>query len=73
MSAYGFPADYVLERESVVRNMTIEEIQQLAGLYLDPTEMAWLVVGDARTQSDRLSALGLGRATMLDRSGMHMR
>jgi zinc protease len=73
MSAYGFPADYVLQRESVVRNMTIGEIQRLADLYLDPTEMAWLVVGDARTQRDRLSALGLGRATMLDRSGTPIR
>jgi hypothetical protein len=31
--------------------------------------MIWLVVGDARTQAGRLTALGLGEATMLDREG----
>ena len=69
MSAYGFPADWVLQREEVVRNMTIEEIQRLAANYLDPAAMVWLVVGDARTQRDALGALGLGQPTELDRMG----
>jgi len=69
MTAYGFPADYVLQREAVVRDMTIPEVQRLAGRYLDPGSMAWLVVGDARTQLPRLQALGLGEVTLLDREG----
>jgi zinc protease len=70
MSAYGFPADYVLQREGVVREMTVQEIQALARRYLDTGAMAWLVVGDAATQLPRLRALGLGEPTMLDREGV---
>jgi zinc protease len=66
MSRYGFPADYVLQRERIVREMTVERAQALAARYLDPRRMVWLVVGDAKTQRDRLAALGLGRPKALD-------
>lgn len=69
MSAYGFPADYVLQREAIVRDMTVQEVQRLAGEYLDVHGMVWLVVGDAATQRDGLQALGLGEAKLLDREG----
>lgn len=65
MSQYGFPADYVIRREQIVRDMTIEQIRALASQYLAPDKMVWLVVGDARTQQARLSALGLGQPTVL--------
>lgn len=69
MSAYGFSADYVLERENTVREMSIERVQELASRYLDPQRMVWLVVGDAETQLPRLRALGLGEPVLLDRNG----
>jgi zinc protease len=69
MSAYAFPADFILQRDEVVSAMTIPEIQRLAHQYLDPEEMVWLVVGDARTQMPRLDALGLGGPTLLTREG----
>ena len=73
MSGNGFSADYVLQREDVVRDMTIERVRELAGRYVDPARMVWLVVGDARTQAGRLSALGLGEPIMLDRQGSPVR
>lgn len=73
MSAYGFPADYLLQREAVVREMTVDEVRRLADEYLDSSAMIWLVVGDARTQRDRLDALGLGPAVLLDRAGNPVR
>jgi zinc protease len=69
MSAYGFPADYVLQRETIVQNMTIESIQELADQYLDTSNLVWLVVGDARTQRARLRSLGLGDPIVIDREG----
>jgi zinc protease len=69
MSTYGFPADYVLQREQVVRDMSIAEIQTLSERFLDPGRMVWLVIGDARTQLPRLRGLGLGEPIMLDREG----
>ena len=73
MSAYGFSADYVLERENTVREMSIERVQELAGRYLNPQGMVWLVVGDAESQLPRLRALGLGEPTLLDRDGNPVR
>ena len=69
MSAYGFPADYVLRREAIVRGMTVARVRELAELHLDWDGMVWLVVGDARTQRDRLRALGLGVPIPVDREG----
>jgi zinc protease len=69
MSAYGFPADYVLRREQIVRDMTVERVRELADRYLDPGRMVWLVVGDAATQRPRLASLGLGETVLLDREG----
>jgi zinc protease len=73
MSAYGFPADYVLQREAIVRNMTIDRIQELANQYLDTSDMVWLVVGDARTQRARLRSLGLGTPIVINRDGERVR
>jgi zinc protease len=69
MSLLGFPADYVLQREAIVRDMTIGHIRELAGRHLVPQSMIWLVVGDAATQRDRLRSLGLGTPMTVDRDG----
>jgi len=69
IAAYGFPADYVIRRQQVVRAMSVERIRELADRYLDGDGMVWLVVGDARTQLGRLAALGLGEPVLLDRDG----
>lgn len=69
VSVYGFEPDYVLQRERVVREMTVERVRDLAAQHLDPASMVWLVVGDAETQLPRLSALGLGAPILLDRHG----
>ena len=60
-----------VERDTtgVPHHQTLERVQELAGQYLDPDRMIWLVVGDARTQAPRLSALGLGEPIMIDREG----
>jgi zinc protease len=73
MSAFGFPADYVLQREKIVRDMDVPRIQALSQRYLDPSRMIWLVVGDARTQLPRLRALGLGEPILLDRDGQRVK
>ena len=63
----------MLEREGIVREMTISRARELAGRYLDTDAMIWLVVGDAATQLERLEALGLGEATVVDRKGVPVR
>ena len=66
VSAYDLPHDYVLRREEIVRNMTIEQIKELADRYVDADRMFYLVVGDARTQLDELAEIGFGTPVLLD-------
>ena len=66
MSAYGWSADYVKEREQIVKEMTKERISSLANTYADPDKMIYLVVGDAETQLDRLKGLGYGDPVLLN-------
>ncbi|RPD49074.1 M16 family metallopeptidase [Paracnuella aquatica] len=65
ISKYGWKADYVKDREAIVKKMTIEEIKALAAKYLDPNKMIWLIVGDAKTQLPRLKELGFGEPVLL--------
>lgn len=65
ISNYGFEDDYVTQREQVVTNMTVEEIQRLASNYLNPDKMVYLVVGDAKTQLPRLKSLGMGEVQVI--------
>ncbi|MEL6651149.1 MAG: pitrilysin family protein, partial [Bacteroidota bacterium] len=66
MAAYGWSADYVLERQAIVEEMSVERIQELAEQYIRPDQMIYLVVGDAASQLDRLKDLGYGEPVLLN-------
>ena len=66
ISSYGWEPDYVRQRQETVQNITKEEIQSLAREYADPNKMIWLVVGDAKTQMDRLQQLGFGEPVLVN-------
>ncbi|MDR9417083.1 MAG: pitrilysin family protein [Gracilimonas sp.] len=66
ISAYGWSPDYVKERQETVQNITKQEVKELAQKYADPNQMIWLVVGDAKTQMDRLVQLGFGDPVMVN-------
>jgi zinc protease len=59
MSHFGLPADYALQREQQVKNLTVEQVKALAEQYLRPDQMIYLIVGDAETQVEKLEQLGL--------------
>lgn len=66
ISRYHWSPDYVMEREKIVKTMTVEKIRSLAKKYLDASKMSWLVVGDAKTQLEPLKKLGLGDPVILN-------
>lgn len=70
ISTYDLPMDYMKRQEKVVSEMTLDQAKELIGQYIDPGRMIYLVVGDAKTQSDRLKEVGLGDPIMLDRDGV---
>lgn len=72
ISEYGWDADYVKGREKTVNEMTVERIQELAGSYLDPNKMIWLVVGDAKTQLAGLEKLGFGKPVLINQEKVSM-
>ena len=63
---YNWSPDYILEREKIVKGMTVEKIRALSKKYLDSSKMIWLVVGDAKTQLEPLKKLGLGEPVLID-------
>lgn len=67
ISEYGWAPDYVKNREKIVNEMTVERIQELANHYVDPNKMIWLVVGDAKTQLERLEQLGFGKPILINK------
>lgn len=66
ISDYGWKADYVKGREQIVKDITKEDIAELARKYADPNRMIYLVVGDAKTQMDRLEQLGFGEPILIN-------
>ena len=70
ISTYDLPMDYMKQEEKVVSEMTLDRAKDLIGKYINPDKMIYLVVGDAKTQADRLKEVGLGDPIMLDRDGL---
>ena len=66
---YNWSPNYILEREKIVKEMTVEKIRSLANKYLDTNKMTWLVVGDAKTQLEPLKKLGFGDPVLLNPAG----
>ncbi|GHE89893.1 M16 family metallopeptidase [Thalassotalea profundi] len=66
MSEYGLPADYVQQRATAIETLTLADIKALANKYIQPDKMIYLVVGDAKTQLNRLKDLGLGVPVLLN-------
>ena len=66
VTKYNWSPDYVLQREKIVKNMTVAKIQSLSKKYLDTNKMVWLVVGDAKTQLEPLKKLGFGDPVLLN-------
>ncbi|GHN02108.1 peptidase M16 [Cytophagales bacterium WSM2-2] len=66
ISEYGWKPDYIIGREKMVEDMTLEQIQKLARQYVDPGKMIWLVVGDANTQLKRMEQLGFGKPVLMN-------
>jgi len=66
ISNYNLPDDYAKKRETIVKNITVEGVKELAERYLDVSKMYYLVIGDAATQMEKLEGLGFGKPELLN-------
>jgi zinc protease len=65
ISTYNLPFDYPAQEEKFLRNLTLEQHQQLAEKYIEPSRMYYVIVGDAATQLDLLKEVGFGAPVMI--------
>ena len=59
----------IKQREEMTRDMTLEEHKMLAQKYIIPSNMIYVIAGDAATQMKQLKELGLGDPVLVDRDG----
>lgn len=65
ISNYGYADDYAKQHETIVKDLTLEDVKALAKKYIHPDQMIYLIVGDAATQLDKLEQLGFGKPILL--------
>lgn len=62
----GLSSEFLKEREATIKEMTVPEIKKLSEKYLNPDKMIYLIVGDKKTQMDKLEQLGYGAPVLLN-------
>ncbi|PHR93356.1 MAG: peptidase M16 [Robiginitomaculum sp.] len=66
IASYGYAHDYRSQNAKMIEAMTLEDITRLTEQYLRPNAMHYLVVGDGKTQKERLKALGFGDPVVIN-------
>jgi zinc protease len=69
ISTYGLPVDYVKQEEKIAGKISLEEAKAIYDKYIRADKMVYVVVGDARTQFERLKEAGLGIPVLIDKDG----
>jgi zinc protease len=72
IAKYDLPKDYIKQRESIVREMTLEQHKMLAEKYIDTDKMIYLIVGDAKTQYKPLQNIGFGKPIMVSQEDISL-
>jgi zinc protease len=67
IAGYGLPFDYVNQNENMLHNITLPQIKETINSTMNPKDMVYVVVGDAKTQMPPLGALGLGKPVLVQR------
>ncbi|WP_179315763.1 M16 family metallopeptidase [Winogradskyella undariae] len=66
ISNLGYADDYAKQRETIVKDLSVADVQALVKKYITPNKMIYIIVGDAKTQLSKLKALGFGDAILLN-------
>ncbi|MEI7895531.1 MAG: pitrilysin family protein [bacterium] len=67
ISLYQLPVDYVKGEQSIIQNMTLDQLKSLAQKYINPDKMYYVVAGDAKTQLDLLEKIGFGKPEVVNK------
>ncbi|MFH1119306.1 MAG: pitrilysin family protein [Bacteroidota bacterium] len=69
ISTYSLPLDFIKQEEMKAEKVTLNDAKALYSRYIRPEKMVYVVVGDARTQFERLKEAGLGEPVQVDIEG----
>lgn len=69
ISTYGLPVDYVKKEEKLAVKISLADAKTAYDKYIRADKMIYVVVGDARTQFERLKEAGLGEPVLIDKEG----
>jgi len=67
IATYGLPFDYVKQNEKTLNNITLAQLKAIINKAMNPNDMIYVVVGDAKTQMEPLGKLGLGKPVPFQR------
>lgn len=65
ISEYNLPDDYAVQETEFIKNYNKEQHLELAGKYLKPENMYFVIAGDANSQMPALESIGLGEPVLL--------
>ncbi len=69
IAVHHYPSDYFEQEDEAIKNMTLSEAKSIIATDMNPNELIWLVLGDAKTLLEPLNSLGMGKVIMLDKEG----
>jgi zinc protease len=67
ISMFKLPVDYVKGEQSIVQNMTLDQLKALALKYINPSKMYYVIAGDAKTQMEPLEKIGFGKPEVVNK------
>lgn len=73
ISTYDLPTDYIKQNETVLKNMDVAEAQRLIKKYMNPDELIYVLVGDGKTQLNRLNNTGLGKPIVVNKEDLSLK
>ncbi len=69
MSNYDLDPNYIEGEEAIISAMTLEQHKALANKYLDESKMAYVVIGDAKTQFAQFKDMGFDEVKLMSKEG----
>ncbi len=69
VSTFNLPFNFIDQQQQELLGMTVEQAKTIYQKYAEEQQMIYIVVGDAKTQLEKVAAFGYGNPVMLDRLG----
>nr|WP_246206089.1 pitrilysin family protein [Fulvivirga aurantia] len=69
ISTYDLPEDFVRQNQKALKDYSVEDMKSIMNKYMNPEEMTYIIVGDAKTQLDGVEKLNIAPVVKVDSDG----